>query len=308
LSQENRNIAPGLERVVRHCLEKDPEQRFRSAQDLAFDLEALSDASAPATSLAPERSAPRPLARRAFLLAALAVALALATAAVLWLRPRGGAIDSVAVLPFANASPDASTEYLSDGIAESLINSLSQLTRLRVTARTIAFHYRGRETDPQKVGQELNVRAVLSGKVLQRGDTLVIQVDLVDVANGSQLWGERYDRKLSDLLVVQEEIAMEISAKLRPRLTGEEKKRLAKRYTENTEAYQLYLKGRHAWEKRTPEALKRSIDYFNQAIDKDGGYVLAYAGLADAYAVLPFTASCRLGSPFRRPGPPLRGL
>src|SRR5262249_34891636 len=152
--------------------------------------------------------------------------LALAAAAVLWLRPRGGAIDSLAVLPFANASPDASAEYLSDGITESLINSLSQLPRLRVTARTIAFRYKGREADPQKVGRDLNVRAVLSGRVLQRGDVLVIQADLVDVASGSELWGDHYDRKLSDVLAIQEAIAKEISEKLRLRLTGEEKKRL----------------------------------------------------------------------------------
>jgi len=286
LSQTKPGIAPGLDRVVRHCLEKNPEERFQSARDLAFDLETLSDVSAPATVSAPGQPAPGWRRRPALLFVSIGAALALSAAAVLWLRPRGGTIDSIAVLPFVNASADPNAEYLSDGITESLINSLSQLPRLRVAARTISFRYKSRDADPQKAGRDLNVRAVLSGKVLQRGDTLSIQADLVDVASGSQLWGAHYDRKLSDVLAVQEAIAKEISEKLRLRLTGEEKNRLVKRSTESTEAYQLYLKGRHSWEKRTPEALRESIDYFNQAIDKDPGYALAHAGLADVYAVL----------------------
>jgi len=284
LSQTSPGIAPGLDRVVRHCLEKNPEERFQSARDLAFDLETLSDVSAPAA--APPGPPTGGLRRFALPVTALAVAVAIAAGAYLALRPRRGAIDSIAVLPFVNASADPNNEYLSDGITETLINSLSQLPRLRVAARTISFRYKGRDADPQKAGRELNVRAVLSGKVLQRGDTLSIQADLVDVASGSQLWGDHYDRKLSDVLAVQEAIAKEISEKLRFRLTGEEKKRLAKRSTESTEAYQLYLKGRHSWEKRTPEALRESLDYFNRAIDKDPSYALAYAGLADVYAVL----------------------
>ena len=286
LSQTNRSIAPGLDRVVRHCLEKNPEERFQSARDLAFDLEALSDVSAPATLSAAGQLARGWRVRPALLFVLIAVALALCAAAVLWLRPHGGAIDSIAVLPFVNASSDPNAEYLSDGITESLINSLSQLPRLRVAARAIVFRYKGREADPQRAGRDLNVRAVLSGRVLQRGDTLSIQADLVDVASAAQLWGAHYDRKLSDVLAVQEAIAKEISEKLRLRLTGEEKKRLSKHSTESTEAYQLYLKGRHSWEKRTPDALRESIDYFNRAIDKDPGYALAYAGLADVYAVL----------------------
>jgi len=286
LSQTNRSIAPGLERVVRHCLEKNPEERFQSARDLAFDLEALSDISGTATPSAAVQAAPGWRVRPALLLAAIGVVLALAAAAFLWLRPRGGTIDSIAVLPFVNASADPNAEYLSDGITESLIHILSQLPRLRVAAPALVFHYKGREADPQKVGRDLNVRAVLSGKVIQRGDVLVIRADLVDVASGSELWGDHYERKLSDVLAVQEAIAKEISEKLRLRLTGEERKRLAKRDTEDTEAYRLYLKGRHAWDKRTPESLNESLGYFEQAIDKDPGYALAYAGLADVYAVL----------------------
>ncbi|MEX0878719.1 MAG: protein kinase [Thermoanaerobaculia bacterium] len=286
LSFTNQNISPGLERIVRHCLEKNPEQRFHSAHDLAFDLDTLSSATGAAQV---DRGVPAgrsSRARRALLVAAgLAVVLALA-AAILWSRSRSTSIDSIAVLPFVNASRDPNAEYLSDGITESIINSLSHLSNLRVAARSTVFRYKGRDQDPQKAGRDLNVRAVVSGKVTQRGDTLVIQADLVDVANGSQIWGDHYDRKLSDIQTVQEEIAREISEKLRLRLTGEEKEQLRKRYTSNAEAYQLYLKGRHAWEKRTESGLQQSVELFQQSIEKDPGFALAYAGLADSYVVM----------------------
>src|SRR6266540_2972208 len=210
LSVTNQNISPGLERIVRHCLEKNPEQRFHSAHDLAFDLETLSDIPGLAQA---GRAAPAAGSRRArwtpIIGGAVAAALALA-ALILWPRGRARSIDSIAVLPFVNASRDPNSEYLSDGITESIINSLSRLSQLRVAARSTVFRYKGRDEDPQKVGRELNVRAVVSGKVVQRSDTLVIQADLVDSANGSQLWGDHYDRKLSDILSVQEEIAKEI--------------------------------------------------------------------------------------------------
>jgi tetratricopeptide (TPR) repeat protein len=156
---------------------------------------------------------------------------------------------------------------------------------LRVVPRSTVFRYKGRDIDPQAVGRELDVRAVLTGKLVQRGDTLSIQTELVDVAEESQLWGEQYNRKLADLLAVQEEISREISEKLRIRLSGEERKQLVKRYTENTEAYQLYLKGRYYWNKRTAEDLKKGIGYFQQAIDIDPNYALAFAGLADSYII-----------------------
>ena len=155
-----------------------------------------------------------------------------------------------------------------------------------MTARSRVFHYKGRDEDPQKIGRDLDVRAVVSGKVSQRGDSLSIQADLMDVETGAQIWGNHYDRKIADIQSVQEEIAREISEKLRLRLTGEEKEQLGKRYTANTDAYQLYLKGRYAWEKRTESGLTQSVEYFQQAIEKDPGYALAYAGLADSYAVL----------------------
>ena len=199
---------------------------------------------------------------------------------------RESSIDSIAILPLVHRSEDPNTEYLTDGITESLINSLSQLPRLRVMARTTVFRYKGQAADPQKVGRELGVRAVLTGRVLQRGDTLNIQADLVDVADGSQLWGEQYNRRLADILVVQEEIAKQISEKLQLRLSGEEKKQLAKRHTENTEAYQSYLKGLYHWNKRTEDGLKKGIEYFQQAVKSDPNYALAYAMLSDSYRLL----------------------
>jgi TolB-like protein/Tfp pilus assembly protein PilF len=193
---------------------------------------------------------------------------------------------SIAVLPFMNASSDAGMDYLSDGMTESIINSLSQLTSLRVMARSTVFRYKSREFDPQEIGNKLNVRAVLTGRVLQRGETLNIQTELVDVADGSQLWGEQYNLNFSDLFAVQEEIARVISEKLLSTLSGEQKKRLAKRYTESFEAYRTYLMGRFYWSKRTLEGLKKGVEYFQQAIDKDPNYALAYTGLADSYALL----------------------
>ena len=201
-------------------------------------------------------------------------------------RARGEAIDSVAVLPFVNASGDSNTEYLSDGITEGIINNLSQLPNLRVIARTTVFRYKGKEADPQKVGQDLRVRAVLSGRLVQRGDIVAVQAELVDVANGSQLWGGQYHRKAMDVFALQEDLSKEISGRLRLRLTGEEKQRLTKRYTENTEAYQLYLKGRYLWNKRTEEGFRKGIEFFQQASQKDPSYALAYSGLADCHSLL----------------------
>ncbi len=205
-------------------------------------------------------------------------------------------IDSLAVLPLINASNDAEMEYFSDGITESIINNLSQLPKLRVVPRSTVFRYKGREVDPQAIGRELNVRAVLTGRVLQHGDSLVIKTELIDVEQESQLWGEQYRRKMADIFELEQEISREISGKLRLRLSGEEKKRLVKRYTENTEAYQLYLKGRYYTNKRTEGWIKKGIEYFQQAIDTDPNYALAYAGLADAYA---FLASSTGGMPPR---------
>jgi len=193
------------------------------------------------------------------------------------------AIDSIAVLPFVNASADPKAEYLSDGISDSLINSLSRLPNLKVISLNRVLRYKGQQVDPQAVGRELNVKAVLMGRLTQQGDGLSISTELVDVRDNRRLWGEQYSSKLSGILVVQGEIARQISDGLRLRLTGEEKKQLAKRYTENTDAYLLYSVGNYFYRQNTKEAFEKSIESFNQAIKIDPNYALAYAGLARTY-------------------------
>ena len=216
-----------LGQIVAQCLEKQPDDRFQSARDLAFNLRGLGS---------------RPV----------AVAVA----------GPPDAIDSLAVMPFVNASGNPDTEYLSDGIAETLINSLSQMPRLRVVPRSKAFRYKGQDIDHRKVGRQLKVRALLTGKVLQRGDTLNVQAELVDVQSDAQLWGERFHRTMTDIFTVEEEIAKQISEKLRLELSGRERERLLKRQTENTAAYHLYLRGRYHWNKRTGEGLTRGHRVF----------------------------------------------
>ena len=194
-------------------------------------------------------------------------------------------ISSIAVMPFVNASGNTEIEYLSDGMTESLMNSLSQLPNLSVKARSSVFRYKGKEVEPVAVGNELGVQAVLSGRVVQRGDQLTLSLDLVDARTGDQIWGEHYNRKLGDLAALQTEIARDVSQKLRQRLTGEQQTNITKGQTANAEAYQLYLQGRYHWNKRTDEATNKAIEYFEQAIEKDPQYALAYVGLADSYIV-----------------------
>jgi len=201
-------------------------------------------------------------------------------------RPEG--IESIAVLPFANESSDPDAEYLSDGITESLISNLSQICSLRVIARSTVFRYRGKDTDPQKAGNDLHVRAVVSGRLLQRDRTLIVRAELMDVATGAQLWGAQYNRHAEDVFALQEDLSREIAEKLRLQLTGDDKQRLTKRYTEDAGAYRLYLKGRYHWNKRNPEDFRKAAEYFRQALEKDPGYSLPYVGLADTYAYLSF--------------------
>ena len=195
--------------------------------------------------------------------------------------PLSKTISSLAVLPFANANPDPSAEFLSDGMSESLINTLSQLSQLKVTARTTAFRYKGKEVDPQAIGRDLKVDAVLTGKVVQQGDSLLVQADLIRTSDGAQIWGQRYSRRMSDILTVQEELARQISDKLRVKISGEEETLLAKHHTEKPEAYKEYLKGRFYVDRHSDEGGRRAIEQFNKAIAIDPNYALAYSGLAD---------------------------
>ena len=245
-------------RIIEGCVEKTPSARFQSARDLALTLRAIgSSASMPKDNLL------RNLTKR-----------------------RSKSIDSIAVLPLTNDTNDANTEYLSDGITEGIINQLSQLPKLKVMARSTAFRYKNRDVDAQSVGRELRVRAVLTGRLKTIGEKLRINVELVDSFDGSQLWGETYNRELSDLVALQDEMSDEIAEKLRIRLTGAEKKKLRKQSTKSSDAYQLYLKGRYHWNKRTEESLRRGIGFFREAIENDPSFAGAYAGLADCFVTM----------------------
>ena len=194
-------------------------------------------------------------------------------------------IDSIAVMPFVNESGNPDVEYLSDGMTESLINSLSTLPNLSVKARNTVFRYKGKEIDEKKVGQELSVQAVLFGRFIQRGDDLTLFLSLVDSGTGNALWGEQYDRKMQDLSALRNDIARDVAQKLRTRLSKADTTNLTKNYTANAEALRLYFYGRYFWEKRNPASIRKSIEYFDQAIEKDPGFARAYSGLADAYIV-----------------------
>jgi serine/threonine protein kinase/tetratricopeptide (TPR) repeat protein len=222
---------------------------------------------------------------RATIISIVAVLLLVVAAAIYFYssRPR---IDSVAVLPFINDSNDANAEYLSDGITESIIRSLSQLPELKVMSRSAVFRFKDKNLDPQEVGRNLRVGAVLVGRLVKQADRLIIKTELINVADGSQLWGAEYNNSVADIFSVQDEISRKISENLQLRLTGQDQARLAKRYTNNAEAYELYLKGRYFWNKRNEEGLRNGIKYFQQAEEKDPSYALAFSGLADSYALL----------------------
>ncbi|MFN0122414.1 MAG: protein kinase domain-containing protein [Blastocatellia bacterium] len=309
---------PELQCIVDQALQKDRDARYQTMPELLTNLKRLQRqlerqeeapeeeptallhraAEAPTQTLQPAQSTNEQVTARqeAFveklkrrpLRVALTLLLVLAVmSAALYFSPlvsRESAIDSLAVLPFVNVGANPDAEYLSDGITNSLINGLSQLPKLKVMSRNSVFRYKGKETDAQQAGNALGVRAVLIGKVTQRGDDLIVNAELVDVRDNSHLWGEQYNHKLSDLLAVQAELARDISQQLRLKLSNETEQRLTKRGTESAEAHDLYLKGRYAMNALTPEEGKKALDYFRQAVEKDPGYALAYAGLAQAYA------------------------
>jgi len=286
----NPELPAELERIISKSLEKDPALRYQSAADLLSDLKRLrrdsSSAKVSVAAAAPEQKAKKFPWKWA---AGAVVVVVLAAAGWFAWRSRGaaGEVSSVAVLPFTNQSGSPDTEYLSDGITESLINDLSKLPKLTVMSRSSVFRYKGHEVDPQAVAKDLNVEAVVTGRVLQRGDQLLISAELIDARSNRNLWGEQYDRKMADLIAVQQDISGAIAARLRERLSGDAAKPVVKGGTRDPEAYQLYLKGQYYYEKRTRDSLEKANDYFNQAIQKDPGYAMAWAGLAANYFVLP---------------------
>jgi len=266
-----------LERVIDRCLAKNPAQRFHSAHDLAFALRGL-------LSGVGKKPAPRP--RKLRFVAIAAVIVIAAVGLFYWRSHAGRDIYSLAVLPFANTSGNPDADYLSDGITESLMGSLSELPNLKVMSSSAVARYKGKTPDVPSVGKELGVRAVLTGRITRRGDNLTVTAELVDAADNSRLWGEQYNRKLADALAVQNEIAQQIADKLRLRLSNAQMTRIAKRQTASPEAYQLYLKGRYFAAQFTPEGLSKGMDYFHQAIALDPAYALAYDGMSYYYALV----------------------
>jgi len=325
LSRYVDEVPAELERIVAKALTKDRDERYQTAKDFLIDLRNLKrklevdaeiDRSVPTefrvalstrsgqksgvTSAGAQPAAgetPNPdrsthvagFKKRKIAIAVIAgLALIGMVGIVVFVRARKAeaAIDSIAVLPFENLNQDADSDYLADGITESIINSLTQLPNLKVIARSSVFAYKGKGVDPFVAGKQLGVRAILTGRIVRRGDQLSISAELMEVASNKQIWGERYNEKLSDLLSVQRNIATEITRNLRPQLSGEQERRLARNYTQNAEAYQLYLKGRYYWNKRTEDNYRKAIESFRQAIEIDPSFALAYTGLADTYSFL----------------------
>jgi len=290
-SSINRQVSVEFDHLIAKVLEKDRDLRYQTTAELKSDLKRLrreSDATRQWTDRSPQPKARRwwPLPRPLAWVAAAAVVGVIGTAAYLQLRGTDGAIDSVAVLPFVAPGSATDAEYLTDGLTDALINGLTQLPGVRVAARSVVFRYKGKDTDPQQVGRDLGVKAIVTGRVTVRNDRLVIGAELMRVSDGAQLWGNTYDRPQADLLAVQETIAGEILGKVRPQVTGEEKKLATKRYTDDSAAYQLYLQGRYNLNTGTIAGFKTAIEHFQRAIQRDPKYALAYAGLADSYLLL----------------------
>ena len=316
-SSFNREIPTELERIILKTLAKDREERYQTVRDLLIDLKALKQDLEFRNKLKGSASPNREEAKTQIFnatttdgphttpttdmvsgiknhkrsVAIILSGLVLAAAGFgYWLYANRIAntkqIESIAVLPFQNGSSNADNEYLSDGMTESLISSLSQMPNLNVKARSSVFRYKGKEADLKKIAQELGVQAILSGRIVERGEQLILNLELVDPATENILWTEQYNRKQTDLVVLQNEIAREVTNKLRVKLSGVDEQKLAKNYTENAEAYHLYLKGRYERAKFTPEGLRKSIEYYDQAIGVDPTYALAYAGLSGSYQSL----------------------
>jgi eukaryotic-like serine/threonine-protein kinase len=315
------NVPRQLDRIVTKALAKDKLKRYQTITDLKLDLEQLRDevhtstggkaiaqqqtdraaetkavtqitAARSQVETVAESAAPRPSAiteprRTNWLKYAIpAVLAAVSIGIIVYFTRATPAINSVAILPFVNDTKDPNTEYLSDGITESIINSLSQLPNLRVMSRNAAFRFKSSNMDPVEAGRILNVGAVLTGRVVVLDNRLVIKTELIKVADGSQIWGDEYNSSVTDIFSVQDEVSRKISQSLRLRLSGEDEEKLAKRYTKDAEAYQLYMKGRYFWNKRNEEGFRNGIEFFKRAEEKDPTFALAFSGLADSYALL----------------------
>jgi eukaryotic-like serine/threonine-protein kinase len=300
----NHEVPAKLEEIINKALEKNPKLRYQHASDMRSDLQRLKrDTMAMSISAANRAAANYEIAqaphfawakvsRRTLVAAAVIVAVALA-AAGFYFYNQNRSIDSLAIMPFENVSDNKDAEYLSDGITESLINSASELPHLKVIAHSSVFRYKGRPIDPHAISRDLSARAILTGSVLERGDTLSVSAELMDAKNDRHIWGAQYNEKVANLLDIQESISNEIIANLRSHLGNAEEKKVSKRYTENVEAYQLYLKGLYNTEQFTQESVNKGIDYFQQAVAQDPKYALAYAGIAEAY----FEVSSQFVSP-----------
>ena len=287
ISQSAPATPPALQRVVHRCLEKSPEQRFQSASDLAFALEALSDSGTSAMSAVGTQNKSL---RRWASIATVAVTGVVSVSLLAWRSLRSHTSDaapihSIAVMPFANANNNSEMDYLSEGLSEEITNSLSRLPDLQVMARSTVAHYKSRQDDPQGVGRDLHVDAVLTGRVVEYGNELDVETELVNVGTGAQLWGERYKRSANDASLLQAAITRDVASQLRPQLAASERDTIAKVGTKDAEAYQLYLKGRYHFDKFEAEDLKAAVGLFEKAITRDPNYAAAYAGLADASAM-----------------------
>jgi serine/threonine protein kinase/tetratricopeptide (TPR) repeat protein len=285
----NPDLPPKLEEIINKTLEKDRNLRYQHASDIRTDLQRLKRDTESSKVVGIPALADKRLKRgKLWIVGAACVAvIGLVVAGAFYLRSgRIEKIDSIAVLPFTNVSGDASTDYLSDGITESLMASLTHVPELKVKSRNSVFRYKGKDVDVQKAGNDLGVRALVSGRVTPHGDNVEVSAELTDVRDNTEIWGQHYNGKSTEIISLQQQIAGDIAEKLHSKLSTSEKQQVTKQGTQSPEAYELYLKGRYAWNKRTLSDLATAISYFNQAIAKDPRYALAYSGLADAYGVL----------------------
>jgi len=286
----NPDLPRQLEDIINKSLEKDCRLRYQHASEIRADLQRLrrdTESSRIAVIQASPHKALK--SRKLWLLITACVAVIGLAAAGTWLlrSSRVSQIDSLAVLPFANVSGDSRSDYLSDGITESLIANLTHVPQLKVKSRNSVFRYKGKEVDVQKAGGELRVTALVTGRVTPHGDNVEVSAEMTDVRDNTEIWGQHYTARGAEIISLQQQIAGDIAEKLRSGMNSSEKQQVTNQGTKNIEAHELYLKGRYYWNKRTPPDLQTAIAYFNQAIAKDPAYALAYAGLADAYSVLP---------------------